>query len=376
MTTDIIREAAALIQAGKNTEARRLLEPFINVNLQNIPAWLLEVEAQPTVAGKKKVLEACLRYNPNAPQVQRALAQLEYTLSTPPSQTVLKPPPSSFASSKPPAPSRREGRSGTNSIRIILAMALFIAVCFLGLVYLTEPNCIVPLNAGPCLRILFIGNSYTYANDLPTMFTRLARSGGHKVWIGMAAESGWALSNHVQSTATMDQLKSSKWDFVVLQEQSQIPAIEQSRTRSMYPAARLLVSRVKDVGSIPIFFLTWAHRDGWPENGLPDYESMQAAIDQGYLAIAQELDVGIAPVGFAWQAANGQNPQLGLWQEDGSHPTERGTYLAACVFYATIFRQSPEGLSYRGNLPMDVAQNLQTIASSTVLNDPQQWNLP
>jgi len=208
------------------------------------------------------------------------------------------------------------------------------------------------------------------------MFAELARAGGHKVVTGMAAVGGWTLSDHVQSSETLDKLKSSKWDFVVLQEQSEIPAIEQSRTESMYPAARLLIRQVEGVGATPLFFLTWAHRDGWPENGLPDYESMQVQLDQGYLEIAQELNVGIAPVGYAWLLAQGQNPGLGLWQDDGSHPTEQGTYLAACVFYAAIFRQSPEGLTYLGQLPKEIAQELQKIAANTVLNDPKQWNLP
>jgi len=376
MAIDILGEAAALIQAGKKTEARRLLEPFIRANLQNIPAWLLEVEAQPTVAEKKKVLEGCLRYNPNAPQVQQALAILEAPASPPPSPMVLKTPPVQRVSPRPSAPAQGEGRSETRRIRIILIGALFVAVCLLAWVYLSGPNCIVPLGVGPCSRILFIGNSYTYTNDLPAMFTQLARAGGHKVETGMAAEGGWTLSDHVQSSETLDQLKSSKWDFVVLQEQSEIPAIEQSRTVSMYPAARLLVHQIEDVGATPIFFLTWAHRDGWPENGLPDYESMQVQINLGYMGIAHELDTGVAPVGYAWLIAERQNPNLDLWQADGSHPTEQGTYLAACVFYATIFRQSPEGLTYLGHLPQEIAQGLQTIAASTVLNNPKQWNLP
>jgi hypothetical protein len=67
---------------------------------------------------------------------------------------------------------------------------------------------------------------------------------------------------------------------------------------------------------------------------------------------------------------------LDLWQDDGGHPTEQGTYLAACVFYAVIFHQSPEGLTYLAHLPKEIAQFLQQIAANTVLNNPDQWNLP
>ncbi|MGA2112883.1 MAG: DUF4886 domain-containing protein [Anaerolineales bacterium] len=191
----------------------------------------------------------------------------------------------------------------------------------------------------------------------------------------MAAESGWTFADHVHSTQTLEKLPSSRWDFVVLQEQSEIPALEQTRTASMYPAARLLVHQIERAGATPIFFVTWAHRDGLPEDGLPNYESMQLQIDQGYLGIAAELDHPVAPVVYAWSAVTSQDPALGLWQTDGSHPTELGTYLAACVFYAVIFRQSPVGLSYLGHLSKGQAQLLQAAAANTVLNSPRQWNL-
>src|SRR5437660_883291 len=77
---------------------------------------------------------------------------------------------------------------------------------------------------------------------------------------------------------------------------------------------------------------------------MPTYASMQSAIDDGYLAIASDQCAAVAPVGDAWAKLVALQVPITLWQEDGSHPTEAGTYLAACVFYATVFRQSPVGL--------------------------------
>jgi hypothetical protein len=226
-----------------------------------------------------------------------------------------------------------------------------------------------------CKRILFIGNSYIYANNLPEMFSDLARSGGHKVETSMAASGGWTLADHVRSPETIKTITSSNWDYVILQEQSQIPSLLQSRINSMYPAARTLVQQIEISGATPIFFLTWAHQKGWLENGFPDYRSMQYQIDIGYMAIAQELNVPLAPVGYAWLLVNGQEPQINLWQEDGSHPTEFGTYLAACVFYATLFQESPEGLAFTSTLPTVSAQILQHQAAEAVLINPRQCNL-
>jgi len=219
-----------------------------------------------------------------------------------------------------------------------------------------------------CTRVLFIGNSYTFVNDLPNMFAKLARSGGHKVEVGMAAKGGWQLSKHIQSPETLDTLNSIKWNFVVLQEQSEIPSVEQFRTQEMYPAARALVQKVREIGATPIFFITWAHRDGWLENGMNDFGSMQYQINNGYMQIARELNVAFAPVGPAWYTAVVEHPELDLWQEDGSHPTEQGTYLAACVFYAVIFHESPEGLTYRANLSPETAKTIQAVASTAAVS--------
>lgn len=266
--------------------------------------------------------------------------------------------------------------SDTGRNKIYLGVALLVAFILLVVAYYLNATCLSLPGMGSCQRILFIGNSYTYVNDLPHVFTNLARSGGHRVQTGMAAQGSWTLADHVASSRTLDLLRSSKWDFVVLQEQSELPALEQSRTTSMYPAARQLVGQIEGFGARPMFFMTWAYRDGLPDTMLMDYQNMQFSIDRAYLGIAGELNVPLAPVGYAWLIAYGQDPQLDLWQQDGSHPTQQGTYLAACVFYAALFHQSPEGLNYLDQLAIDVAKELQTVAANTVLNDPKQWNLP
>lgn len=213
-----------------------------------------------------------------------------------------------------------------------------------------------------CLQVLFVGNSYTYVNDLPSTFSELARSGGHRVEVGTLAEGGFSLQDHVQSSKLGAELTSSSWNYVVLQEQSQIPTVEYSRTNFMYPAARTLVQQIRSSNAQPLFFETWGHRSGDPENGMPTYESMQYEINQGYLRIARELNVPVVQVGLAWSRAFEEDPNLQLWQEDGSHPSEQGTYLAACVFYVALFNESPLGLSYRGHLSEEAASQLQKAA--------------
>ena len=261
--------------------------------------------------------------------------------------------------------------------KAILTAAGAVAVVAVGLLTLKmSAGCAGEEGAPACTRVLFIGNSYTTVNDLPGVFASLARSGGHRVETKSAAVNGWTLANHADSPATATALTAGSWDIVVLQEQSQIPAIEEFRQTQMYPAARRLISSIRNRAARPLFYLTWGRRDGWPETGMPTYASMQSAIDDGYLAIAADQQVAIAPVGDAWATMVAGTPRMELWQEDGSHPSEAGTYLAACVFYATIFRESPKGLGYHRNLSAQVAARIQYVAAETVLADPAKWPAP
>lgn len=259
---------------------------------------------------------------------------------------------------------------------IVIAAGLGAAVTLGLLILQMNASCPDQEQAPACTRILFIGNSYTTVNTLPAVFAKLAGAGGHRVDAGTAAGDGWTLENHADSAVTAATLASKKWDIVVLQEQSQLPSVEQFRQTQMYPAARRLIGAIRNQGARPLFYLTWARREGWPENAMPDYASMQAAINQGYAAIAGDQHAAVAPVGVAWATLVTRGAGATLWQEDGSHPTEAGTYLAACVFYATIFRESPKGLAYHSSLSAQEARTIQAVAAESVLGDPTKWPPP
>jgi hypothetical protein len=226
-------------------------------------------------------------------------------------------------------------------------------------------------SGGP-VRILFVGNSLTFYNDLPGMFADLARSGGHQVTFELAAPGGWSLSQHAASETTLEKLERQLWDYVILQERSDIPVSAEMREEQMYPAIRLLERKAKESEAQAILFMTWGRRDGLSETGLGDFAAMQDQIQAGYMEIANELNTPVAPVGPAWQRAMEHDRDLDLWAYDGVHPNEMGTYLAAAVFYTVIFQQSPEGLTYWAQLRGDKAHFLQTIAAESVLEDVER----
>jgi hypothetical protein len=223
---------------------------------------------------------------------------------------------------------------------------------------------------------LFLGDSYTSVNNLPQMLIQLAARGHHAVFADMVTPGGWSLAQHANSQVTLDKIKAGPWDFVILQDQSYLPALEDQRVKEMFPAVRYLGYFIRQAQARPLLYLTWGRQRGLPEQGFADFDSMQAQLTLAYTQIAQEMRIEVAPVGEAWKAALGLDPSVALWQENGSHPTVAGTYLAACVFYAALYQTSPEGLDFTAGLSKGQAQALQTAAARTVLADKARWNIP
>lgn len=254
----------------------------------------------------------------------------------------------------------RERRSPVGLIVVVLLLAAVLgSVAFVAAGRL--PACqFVP--ASQCTRVLFIGNSYTYVNDLPGTFARLAASGGHHVETSMYAPGGAFLADAVTNPEVLAAINGTKWTAVVLQEQSQLPANASEAARTFIPAVARLASMALADGARPYVLETWAHRDGWPDLG-QDYAAMQRAINAAYATAAQGASATVIPAGEAWQRALAATLPQALWQEDGSHPAPAGTYLAACVAYQTIFGESPVGLGDHEGLPDDVAAKLQRIAA-------------
>lgn len=221
--------------------------------------------------------------------------------------------------------------------------------------------------------VLFLGNSYTAGNNLPQIFTELAASGGKDVETDANTPGGYTLYEHSQNTTSLDKIAEGGWEYVVLQEQSQYPTIDYYRINFMYPGARVLDQQIRAVGAETLFFMTWGREYGGKQviggHASPefsDYYDMQNALRTAYFGIALELTARMAPVGMAWQTAMTLNFPVDLWAGDHSHPTYQGSYLAACVFYAVIFNESPIGLSFIGSLSTEQAAFLQYAADRTV----------
>ncbi len=205
-------------------------------------------------------------------------------------------------------------------------------------------------------RILFIGNSYT--GQIKKTVTSLIEASleSDSTEIEFIHPGGKTLEFHLQTDTTVQRIKEGSWDLVVLQDQSQTPTIFPKKFED---AAVELDKLIDDSGAQTVFYQTWGRRDGdkMDAERFPDYESMQEALSESYQDAAKRCDAILAPVGDTWAKVREADPKLGtaLYKEDGSHPSEKGAYLAACVFYATFFKKPPSDIAYRGGLPDDEA---------------------
>ena len=229
--------------------------------------------------------------------------------------------------------------------------------------------------------VLFIGNSYTYVNDLPNTLRQLALSLGDTITVASSTPGGYTLQGHASLPATLDAINAQPWDYVVLQEQSQLGALPPDVTNTeAYAAALVELIETNYECTYPVFYMTWGRQNGDADNcaSFPfmcSYDGMQQGLRDNYVALAQWNDAYTAPVGAAWKQVRDTHPLINLYQADGSHPSVEGTYLAACVFYSTIFQESCVGSTFNSSLPADTAAILRSIASAVVLGDPTEWNL-
>jgi hypothetical protein len=217
------------------------------------------------------------------------------------------------------------------------------------------------------MRVLFIGNSFTrYWGGQVLIGTQLALSspaGRERTPIyEQSTENGFALQEHWGTGDAVRRIREGNWDYVVLQEHSEVPLDERE---SFFKYARLFDAEIKRVGAKTVLFMTWAKLHE-PQR--------QPDIAAAYNDLARELGAQVVPVGVAFQDVLAARPNLRLYDKDGKHPSEAGSYLTACCFYSFLYHQSPVGLRRqfddRGKEWLDVSESdallLQEVAYRTI----------
>jgi hypothetical protein len=240
----------------------------------------------------------------------------------------------------------------------------------------------VPLVVSAQPKILFIGNSFTYGDSdatnitkkiggVPALFGLMAQAGGkEKPITAMTAPGGTDFRFHNSDPACLAAIKSQPWDYVVLQNYSTEPTHlvdGKHRLTNHYTYGTALYQQVmtNDPLTHVILYETWSRAAAHPfikgvssPGGYASTTEFQAELRSNYQGLAQALNTAnptnppviIAPVGDAWEYAGGlrdaSDPRhVRMHAGDNYHGNDNGYYLAAAVFYATIYDSNPHGLS-------------------------------
>jgi hypothetical protein len=232
-------------------------------------------------------------------------------------------------------------------------------------------------------NVLFLGNSYTYYNNLPQMLTDLARSTGDTMTFDSNTPGGYTFQGHSTNTTSLAKIAAGNWDFVVLQEQSQLPSFPDNQVEtSVFPYARILDSLINLNNNCAetVFYMTWGRKFGDASNcanfaPLCTYEGMDSMLYLRYMMMADSNDAIVSPVGAVWRSLRQNYPLIDLYQSDNSHPSLAGSYAAACSFYATIFRKDPTLITNNYGLPSADALNIRQTAKAIVFDSLAKWHV-
>lgn len=239
-----------------------------------------------------------------------------------------------------------------------------------------------PLRGQSSKSALFIGNSYTGVNNLPSLTQNLANSLGDTLTVDSNTPGGSTFNAHTSNTTTLNKIALGGWDYVILQAQSQEPSFPPVQVATdTYPYATILVDSIlsADPCTVPLFFMTWGRENGDQTNcasypPICTFNGMQERLRQSYLEMSIDNEAEVSPVGAAWKYVRDNYPSIDLYSSDGSHPSIYGSYLAACVHYASIFKKSPVGASFISSLSATDALTLQTVAEMVVIDSLETWN--
>jgi hypothetical protein len=236
---------------------------------------------------------------------------------------------------------------------------------------------------GTTQRALFLGNSYTGVNNLPQMVADAAASAGDNLVFDSNTPGGQTLQAHSTNATSLAKIALGNWDYVVLQEQSQLPSFPLGQVQTdVFPYAQLLNGLILEANPCAetVFYMTWGRENGdagncasWPP--VCTYNGMDSLLNLRYRMMAEDNDAMLSPVGAVWHYIRENHPTIDLYQADESHPSVAGTYAAACCFYAALFRKDPTAITYTAGLPAADAAIIRASAKWVVFDNLLEWNI-
>ena len=216
-------------------------------------------------------------------------------------------------------------------------------------------------------RVLFLGNSLTYVNDLPAMVTAIGLAAGDTIVTKTLAYPDWGLQDHWEKGSAPEEIASEAWDVVVMQQGPS--SLEASRVDLLLWAGKF--------GDLAHIHHTCASMyEVWPAKNF--LSSFQAVHDH-YAEAADSIEGLFLPAGDAWQNAWAKDPTLALYGPDNFHSSPLGTYLAALAVYSGLTGRSPVGNTARVpgvGLDPNTLQEIQRAAWEAAFGLPRRCATP
>ncbi len=204
----------------------------------------------------------------------------------------------------------------------------------------------------PQTRVLMIGDSLTYYNDLPGLLQQFSAAEKAPVYIEQITFPLASLKNHWKGNKAVERIRQGRFDYVILQDFSRKPVTDPQDCLLYFSK---FDQEIKNSGAKTIVFQNWTRRD---------LEKDYPALVHTYGLIIDRTHAQFAPIGAAWKLCADRRSDIQLLLDD-RHPTEAGSYLAACVLYRTLYHQPASALPAQlpgPKLPENVRMALRTIA--------------
>ncbi len=176
------------------------------------------------------------------------------------------------------------------------------------------------------LRVLFIGNSFTFGGKVPAQFVDIAKAqdSHQQMAVKQIAFPNYSLKQHWELGIAQELITQQKWEFVILQEQSAAAFI---RAGDMKEYVEKYSKLVKSTGATPVLFETWADLDQQPK---------QSIITRAYHALAVMTESVYAPAGVSVALCLQSHPEIQLMTVDKHHMQDSGAFLVAATIYDAI----------------------------------------
>ena len=230
-------------------------------------------------------------------------------------------------------------------------------------------------------RILLIGNSYTLNNVMPKIFQDLIDKTGDSALVQSAAIGGYYLKNHSIDEKTLNIIKQGNWDYVIIQEQSQLPTLSDDIVKlESYPYISKLVDTIRQYNKCALvgFFMTWGRKYGdtancrnYPE--LCTYDGMDNALRRRYLEYSEVFKGFVVPVGLVWYYIRNFYPTIELYHPDNSHPSLIGSIVVAYSMYSAIFRKSPLNIVNYSKINFELNTDIKSSVNYVIFDKIDWW---